>query len=98
MHQFASSKTQPWTFLTNHGHVVLCLAANPDLLVRELADRVGITERAVQRILSELAEAGYITRKKTGRRTRYTIDRCRALRHPVEASHNIGDLIDLVII
>ena len=87
----------PWTFLTNHGHVVLSLAHNPDILVRELAVRVGITERAVQRILCELADAGYITREKTGRRTRYTIDRKRALRHPVEAAHSIGDLIGLVV-
>ena len=92
--------TQPadssWTFLSNHAHVLLCIARGPDLTIRSLSDRVGITERAVQRILSDLEAAGYLHKLRTGRRNRYEVDGGRPLRHPLEAHQNIGALIDLI--
>jgi DNA-binding transcriptional ArsR family regulator len=83
-----------WTFLTNHGHVLLCLAATPDVRVRDVAERVGITERATLRILRELEAAGYLTRERQGRRTRYVPLLDRPLRHPVEAALSVGALVD----
>lgn len=85
-----------WTFLTNHAHVLICLAADPEARLREIAQAVGITERAVQRILSELEEAGYIEREREGRRNRYRLDRRLPLRHPLEAHRSIGTLLELL--
>jgi predicted ArsR family transcriptional regulator len=85
-----------WTFLSNHSHVLLCLHREPDLTLREVADRVGITERSVQRILGELEEAGYVTRERVGLRNRYRFRTSAPLRHPIEAHCRIGDLIDMV--
>jgi DNA-binding IclR family transcriptional regulator len=82
-----------WTFLTNHAHVLIVLARDPEARVRDLATAVGITERAAQRILTELAEAGYITRERDGRRNRYTLDTARPLRHPLERQHPVGELL-----
>ncbi len=85
-----------WTFLSNHAHVLLCLAKDPEQRMREVADLVGITERAVQRIVTELEEAGYVEREKDGRRNRYHVNRSRPLRHPIEAHRRVSALIDLV--
>jgi predicted transcriptional regulator len=85
-----------WTFLSNHGHVLLCIASNPDARVRDIADRVGITERAVQRIVAELAAAGVVTRERRGRRTHYGIDAAAHLRHPLEAHRSVADLLRLI--
>lgn len=85
-----------WTFLSNHAHVLLCLAQVADPTVREMAQRVGITERAVHRILAELEEGGYVTRQREGRRNTYRVHPGRPLRHPIEAHRTIGDLIDAV--
>jgi len=85
-----------WTFLSNHAHVLLCIAQHPELTIRELSDQVGITERAVQRILSELQQARYIDKRRSGRRNCYVVDRDRPLRHPLEAHQSIGALIALV--
>jgi hypothetical protein len=82
----------PWTFFTNHGHVLLLLAREPDLLLRDVAVRVGITERAAQRIVGELEEAAYLTRERDGRRNHYEVHLDRPLRHPIEAPMTIGDL------
>ncbi|HET6415965.1 MAG TPA: winged helix-turn-helix domain-containing protein [Polyangiales bacterium] len=87
--------TPPWTFLSNHGHILLSIARDPNIRVREIARSVGITERAVQRILGELEEAGVISRLRQGRRTHYEIDRSQPLRHPVEAAHSVGELLRL---
>lgn len=87
--------TPPWTFLSNHGHVLLCVARDPNIRVREIAQAVGITERAVQRILGELEEAGVIARRREGRRTRYEVDGDLPLRHPIEADHSVGELLRL---
>jgi hypothetical protein len=86
-----------WTFLTNHTHVLVCLAADPFLRLRDVADRVGITERAVQRIVADLEAAGVLTRLREGRRNHYEIHRERPLRHPIEAHRTVGDLLTLVL-
>lgn len=85
-----------WTFLSNHLHVLFCLSEEPDVRLRDVAERVGITERAVQRIVSELEFAGIITREKEGRRNHYEIHGEVALRHPLEAHHTVGELIALL--
>ncbi|MDH3224138.1 MAG: winged helix-turn-helix domain-containing protein [Gemmatimonadota bacterium] len=84
-----------WHFLTNHAHVLLCISDDHDATVRELAQRVGITERAVIRIVGELDEAGYLERTREGRRNHYTIQHHRPLRHHVEAHRTVGDLIEM---
>lgn len=85
-----------WTFVTNHTQVLLCLAANPDVRLRDVADSVGITERAAQRILADLVEAGYVDRARVGRRNRYTVNRDLAMRHAAQFGHQIGPLLDLL--
>lgn len=85
-----------WTFLTNHAHVLLCLAKDPCARIRDIAEAVGITERAVQRIIAELDEAGYINRTRKGRRNAYRVRRSLRLRHPIERHKRIGDLIRLI--
>jgi predicted transcriptional regulator len=85
-----------WTFLTNHSHVLILLSQDPSLVLREVAARVGITERAVQRIIADLEEAGFIEREKVGRRNHYRIRTNRPLRHPIEAHRTIGDLVGLI--
>ena len=86
-----------WTFLTNHSHVLVCIAENPDILVREVADRVGITERATQRIVAELEEAGYLSHTKVGRRNRYTVNSEMKLRHSLEDHLAIGALLGVIL-
>ncbi|MGE3886377.1 MAG: helix-turn-helix transcriptional regulator [Vicinamibacterales bacterium] len=88
--------TSRWTFLTNHGHVLLCLVQEPELRLRDVAERVGVTERAVQGIVADLEEAGYLTRHRTGRQNVYEINGDRPMRHPVEAHQTIRALIDLM--
>lgn len=88
------AETAPgWTFLTNHTHVLLCLFRNPDERLRDVALAVGITERMVQRIVSELAEAGYLQITKEGRRNHYRVNARLRLRHPLESHHTIGELL-----
>ena len=89
-------KTPPWTFLSNHGHILLSIARDPNIRVREIARSVGITERAVQRIVLDLEEQGYLVRERVGRRNRYQVVTDLPLRHPIEAHRNIGDLLELV--
>ena len=86
----------PWTFLTNHAHVLICIALDLNARIRDIAARVGITERGVQRIINELEEAGYLTHAREGRRNVYRVRATQALRHPMERHHNVGALIDLV--
>jgi len=85
-----------WTFLTNHAHVLAVLDANPEHVLREVAIAVGITERAVQKIIHDLEESGYIERERVGRRNRYRILKGQSLRHPIESHRKIGDLLDLI--
>ncbi|NDK31149.1 helix-turn-helix transcriptional regulator [Nesterenkonia haasae] len=82
-----------WTFLTNHAHVLICVSRDPGLRVREIAQEVGITERAAQRILAELIEAGYLDRERDGRRNRYRVHPELPLRHPLERHHRVGELL-----
>ena len=84
---------RPWTFLTNHAHVLLCLARGDALTARELGVRIGITERAVQVILADLTGGEYLIKEKVGRRNLYTVNRKGRLRHPLEAHHSVGELI-----
>lgn len=88
--------TASWTFLTNHSHVLLCLAADDSLRVRDLAERVGITERAILKILSELEAGDVIEREREGRRNRYRVRFDAALRHDLESHRTVGDLIAAV--
>lgn len=85
-----------WVFLTNHAHVLLCIARDSDSRTRDIAERVGITERATQRIVAELIAAGYLSRTKIGRRNRYEINRHGHLRHPVFTDFQIGPLLDIL--
>ena len=82
-----------WTFLTNHAHVLVCLAEEPDIRARDIATRVGITERAAQAIVADLVSEGYVTRTREGRRNRYTVKADAPLRHPLEHDHTIGELL-----
>jgi DNA-binding MarR family transcriptional regulator len=84
-----------WTLLTNHGRVLLLVARDPDARLRDLAEAAGITERAAQTIVGDLEEAGYLTRQRTGRRNHYLVHRRRPFRHPAEADHSVGELLDL---
>jgi biotin operon repressor len=86
----------PWTFLTNHSHVLLTLSADPDLVMREVAARVGITERTVQKIVEDLEAAGVLVSERVGRRKHYRINPKAPLRHPVEAHRTVADIIKLV--
>jgi DNA-binding MarR family transcriptional regulator len=87
-----------WTFVTNHTRVLLCIARDQEVRLREVAHDVGITERAVQRIVAELVEAEFLERSRVGRRNTYTINRNGALRHPTQSGHDIGALLDLLAI
>lgn len=98
----ASPRSRPdpdpaWTFLTNHAHVLLCIAREPELRMRDVANLVGITERAVQRIVADLEEAGYLERTRQGRRNRYTVRADLPLRHPVEWHAKVATLLELVL-
>ena len=84
-----------WNFLTNHAHVLLCVWEDPEARVRDIATRVGITERAVQRILQELESDGYLVRERIGRRNRYRVRADRPLRHPVEDHQPVSALLGL---
>lgn len=86
----------PWTFLTNHAHVLILLSREGALVLREVAQRVGITERAVQRIIRDLELGDYLQRDRVGRRNTYRINPRKALRHPIENHRTIGDLLALV--
>lgn len=82
-----------WTFLTNHSHVLLCIAEDPDVRLRDVAVRVGITERAAQRIVAELEADGYLSHERVGRRNHYQVNATLPLRHPLEDHLEIGALL-----
>lgn len=85
-----------WAFLTNHARVLVCIARDPGLRLRDIGDRIGITERAAHRIVAELAGAGYISRRREGRRNHYTINTHLPLPDPIARQQNIGALIELL--
>jgi predicted ArsR family transcriptional regulator len=96
MSGMSSPESRKWHFLTNHAQVLLCIERNPEARLRDIAGIVGITERATQRIVSDLVEAGYVTRERAGRRNRYALDRNVRMRHPSQFNHEIGELLDLL--
>lgn len=85
-----------WTLLSNHGHVLVCLGIDPEARIRDVADRVGITERAVQLIVADLEDGGYLTRTRVGRRNRYRVRKMARFRHPLERAVRVGNFLDLV--
>jgi len=89
----AASSRRGWTFLTNHGHVLICLHRDPRMRIRDIATEVGITDRAVQAILLDLEQGGYLTKEKVGRRNEYRVHPDLAFRHPSEAMRPIGELL-----
>lgn len=93
----ARADQAPWTFLSNHAHVLLCVAADPSVRVRDVADRVGITERAAQRILADLASEGYLVRERVGRRNRYRLRLDRPMRHPIERVRSVRALVEALV-
>ncbi len=82
-----------WTFLTNHAHVLVCVSRDPGMRLRDVADDVGITERAAQRIVADLVDAGYLERRREGRRNRYELNSDLPLRHPLDHDHAIGEIL-----
>ena len=88
----SSTEVPAWTFLTNHAHVLLCIAQNPEVRLAEMARLVGIGERAVHSIVNDLVESGYVTRTKQGRNNVYEVNLDRPLRHPLEAGHHISEI------
>ena len=86
----------PWQFLTNHTHVLVAIRRNPDIRQREIAELVGITEGAVQRIVHELEESGCLTHTRVGRRNHYEIVEESDLRHPLETNHTLGELLHVL--
>ena len=89
-------QSSSWTFVTNHTQVLLCLAHDPHVRLRDVAEAVGITERAAQRILADLVEAGYVERIRVGRRNEYTINRDATMRHTAQLGHQIGGLLNVL--
>lgn len=94
--QAASPTAAPWTFLTNHTHVLWCIYQEPATRLRDVAERVGITERMVQKIVAELVEAQCLQVEKNGRRNVYQLLVDRPLRHPLEAHCTVGQILDLL--
>jgi len=93
----SSPDSRPWHFLTNHTQVLLCIARTPDIRLRDVAQRVGITERAAQRILSDLIEAGFVERERNGRRNSYRINEHVHMRHPEQGDVEIRTLLDVIL-
>ena len=92
----AAPPTSNWTFLTNHTHLLVVLSREPSMRIRDMAEEVGITQRAVQRILAELVRDGILLIEKSGRRNSYLINEKERLRHPLESKHTIGDLLKIL--
>jgi predicted ArsR family transcriptional regulator len=89
---------KPWRFLSNHTQVLLCIARDPEVRLRDIAPIVGITERAAQRILADLIKSGHVESTRVGRRNRYTVNRDVTMRHPAQHDHEIGELLDLLTV
>jgi predicted transcriptional regulator len=89
----ASSDGRSWTFLTNHAHVLLCIARDPTARARDIAEAVGITERATLSIIGDLVDGGYVHRRRVGRRNEYEVLAHRPFRHPLERAHEVDELL-----
>ena len=92
----SSPETPTWSFLTNHARVLICIAQDPGVRLREIGDRVGITERAAHRIVDELVEAGYVSRTRTGRRNQYAIRLALPLPDGLVHERSVGDLLAIL--
>jgi predicted transcriptional regulator len=92
----SNEDTKSWRFLSNHTQVLLCLRRDPEVRYRDVAQMVGITERAAQRIVADLIDSGYVERERVGRRNRYRVHPDIAMRHPAQDGHLIGELLDLL--
>ncbi len=92
-----TGQPRTWTFLTNHARVLISIAETPGIRLRDIADRIGITERAAQRIVAELESAGYLSHEKKGRRNLYQLRPNAHLRHPLEQDIEIGQLLDFFV-
>ncbi|MFC4891944.1 winged helix-turn-helix transcriptional regulator [Pseudofrancisella aestuarii] len=88
-----SNKKQSWTFLTNHSHVLFLINSNPNITIRDMAIKIGITERAVLNIVSDLTETEYLNITKVGRKNHYSINKLKKLRHPIESHCTIDDFL-----
>jgi DNA-binding MarR family transcriptional regulator len=97
MSSASSPHNGSWTFVTNHAAVLLCVARDPEIRMRDIAERVGITERAAQRIVADLVDEGYVTRKRAGRRNVYEVEPGRAMRHRLARHREIGDFLELML-
>ena len=93
----APLETRSWTFVTNHAAVLLCVASDPEIRMRDIADRVGITERAAQRIVADLVEEGYVTRRRVGRRNVYEVQPARLMRHRLARHRQVGAFLELML-
>jgi DNA-binding MarR family transcriptional regulator len=96
MASLEENNEKTWRFLSNHTQVLLCIRRDPNVRFRDLAQMVGITERAAQRIVADLIESGYIERERVGRRNRYHVNAGTAMRHPAQDGHDIGELLQLL--
>jgi DNA-binding MarR family transcriptional regulator len=96
LERVSTSDVPTWSFLTNHARVLLCIAQDPGVRLRDIGDRVGITERAAHRIVDELVDAGYISRTRIGRRNHYAIHRTRPLPDSLVREQSVGDLLALL--
>ena len=97
MQQGSQASVTGWDFLTNHAHVLVCVAHDPGIRLRDIAAAVGITERAAHRIVSELVEEGYVLRERHGRRNRYQVKPELPLRHPLVHEREVGDLLEVLL-
>jgi DNA-binding MarR family transcriptional regulator len=95
-HQKSSPVVARWDFLTNHAHVLLCVANDPSIRLRDIAAAVGITERAAHKIVSDLVDEGYMTRQREGRRNQYEVKPDLPLRHPLVQEQEVGELLNLL--
>ena len=95
----SSSGNSPprWSLLTNHGHVLACIAAEPDARLRDIAETVGITERTAAQIVTDLEQAGYLTKTRVGRRNRYELDGERRVRTPGRSSMTVAQLLGVLL-
>jgi DNA-binding MarR family transcriptional regulator len=92
----SSPESNNWRFLTNHAQVLLCIQNNEEARMRDIADTVGVTERAAQRLTNDLVASGYVTRERVGRRNRYRVNPDVRMRHPAQREHAIGELLELL--
>jgi DNA-binding MarR family transcriptional regulator len=97
MFQAEDDEERHWTLLTNHGRILLMIAQDPEVRIKDLANAAMVTERTAQKIVNDLEQSGYISKQRTGRRNIYAINRGQPFRHRAESGHAVGELIDLFL-